>query len=335
MDLGDRLLPAPRRGGFAMEEYWVWCGSVIRGEDSQYHMFASRWPRELVFFTGYQVASEIVHAVATTPVGPYEFVEVVLGDRGEAFWDGRVTHNPSVVRVGDRYLLFYIGGTYRGARPSADEIADGDHPRAAGCYRSFQIGMAQAPSPNGPWQRSDQPVLSPRPGKWDAAIVTNPAPCAAPDGSLLLYYRSNTPNGCRLGVACAAAPGEPFRRLRDDPILQPSGKRGIEDPFVWWSGSRYELIAKDLTGELTGELHAGVQAQSADGVDWIIPAAAMAYSRQVLWDDGATTVQGSFERPQLLIEDGSPTHLFAATADGPGGFSKATRTWNMVIPLRS
>lgn len=32
-------------------------------------------------------------------------------------------------------------------------------------------------------------------------------------------------------------------------------------------------------------------------------------------------------------EPNIPTHLFAATADGPGGFRNADNTWNMVIPL--
>lgn len=50
-------------------------------------------------------------------------------------------------------------------------------------------------------------------------------------------------------------------------------------------------------------------------------------------EDGQTIRQGSFERPQLLIKNGVPTHLFAATADGPGGFHKAENTWNICIPL--
>ena len=33
MSFSDRLLPAPVGGGFSMEGYWVWCGSVLRGED--------------------------------------------------------------------------------------------------------------------------------------------------------------------------------------------------------------------------------------------------------------------------------------------------------------
>jgi hypothetical protein len=56
-------------------------------------------------------------------------------------------------------------------------------------------------------------------------------------------------------------------------------------------------------------------------------------SRRIAWDDGTTTVQGCVERPQLLFHERQPTHLFAATADGPGGFRDATRTWNMALPL--
>ena len=51
--LSSRMLPAPRNGGFAMDDYWVWCGSAIQGEDSRYHMFAARWPKNLPFFNGY------------------------------------------------------------------------------------------------------------------------------------------------------------------------------------------------------------------------------------------------------------------------------------------
>ncbi len=50
--------------------------------------------------------------------------------------------------------------------------------------------------------------------------------------------------------------------------------------------------------------------------------------------DGSVTTQGSLERPFLLFDGDTPTHLFAATADGPGGFHAAENTWNMVIPLK-
>jgi hypothetical protein len=59
-----------------------------------------------------------------------------------------------------------------------------------------------------------------------------------------------------------------------------------------------------------------------------------AYSRRVIWDDGTEQVMGSLERPFILFQDGKPTHMFFATADGSGGFRNATNTWNMVIPLK-
>ena len=100
----ERLLPAPAGGGFAMEDWWVWCGSVVRGDAGRYHLYAARWPQVLTFLPAYQSYSEIVRAVSDTPSGPYAFAEVVLGDRGPDYWDGRMTHNPVVVRWRDRYF---------------------------------------------------------------------------------------------------------------------------------------------------------------------------------------------------------------------------------------
>ena len=36
-----RWLPAPAGGAFRMDEYIIWCGSVIRHDDGRYYMFAS------------------------------------------------------------------------------------------------------------------------------------------------------------------------------------------------------------------------------------------------------------------------------------------------------
>jgi len=118
----DRLLPAPVGGGFEMEDYWVWGSSVVRGEDGMYHMFASRWAKEIGF--GKWVSnSEIVRAVSPTPEGPYEFQEVVLPMRGRMFFDGLVTHNPRVIKYANYYLLYYMGTSYDFDIPSSDEIS--------------------------------------------------------------------------------------------------------------------------------------------------------------------------------------------------------------------
>lgn len=329
----DRLEPAPAGGGFRMDDFWVWCGSVARGEDGRWHMFASRWPQRFPFFEGYVFASEVVRASADRPEGPYRFEEVVLPVRGAEFWDGRMTHNPTIHKSGDTWLLYYIGSTFAGERPTPEELRSGAR-KTGECYDNIRIGLATAPSLRGPWTRRDRPVLGPRPGKWDGKIVTNPAACVRRDGSVLLVYRSNTPAGLRLGLARATSFEGPYERVRDEPVFELPGGNHVEDPYLWDAGDHLEMIAKDMTGGITGEKHAGVHARSADGVRWELAANPKAYSRTVRWSDGTVTTQGALERPQLLFQDGRPTHLFAATGDGPGGFRAASNTWNLVIPLR-
>lgn len=312
----------------------MWCGSVVRDDDGRYHMFASRWPRELPFFDGYRCYSEIVRAVADTPVGPFRYVETVLPARGEQFWDGQMTHNPAICRIDGKYVLFYLGSTYRGPRPTREELAVKNCRQAMESSVNYCIGMAIADRVEGPWQRLDEPVLRPRPGKWDQNVVTNPAPCVREDGSILLYYRSNTPAGLRLGVAGAQRLGAPFERLLDEPVIHfPSGH--VEDPFVWWNGQHFEMIAKDMTGEITGERGAGVRAVSSDGLHFDLADPVKAYSLRVRWDDGSATTQAHLERPSLLIENGKPVCLYAATGVGEYGFTFRETTWNVAIPIDS
>ncbi|MCC7495767.1 MAG: glycoside hydrolase family protein [Fimbriimonadaceae bacterium] len=334
-----RLLPAPVGGGFAMEDFWVWCGSAARGDDGRYHLFASRWPRRVPFFMGYITRSEVVRAVSATPEGPYTFQEVVLPARGPAYWDGIMTHNPSLLRAGATWLLYYIGATTGEPLPSDEALWRGELGCTHRCYQTIRIGLATAPSLAGPWTRRDQPVLQTRPGQWDGSVVTNPAPCLLPDGRLLLLYRSNTPQGLRLGAARAEHWSAPLERIRDEPVLAATADRFVEDPYVWWEDGCLQLLAKDMTGQITGERHGGVHASSSDGGEWTVHGAA--YSRRVRWSDGRETVQGCLERPNLLLQDGRPTHLFAATSDAAESFTARAsdfdtrgRTWTLVLPLR-
>lgn len=330
----NKLAPSVKAGGFEMEDYWIWGASVVKGEDNKYHMFASRWPKKYPFFNGYIFYSEIVRAVSDKPEGPFAFQEVVLKKRGEKFWDGKMTHNPTIHKYGDTYLLFYIGTSYDGKGPKPkmlkEPVSEDIKNLKQKTYGKIRIGLATSKSVFGPWERKDEPILTPRPGKWDENVVTNPAPCVAGDGSILLVYRSNVPGkGTRLGVAKAEKIGAPFVRIRDDYM-----NFHVEDPYIWWAGDHYEMIAKDQSGDLTDEFHAGVHATSKDGMNWKISKPAKAYSRTIYWDDGTTQNLGSFERPQLLIENGIPVCLYCATGDGPGGFNNAIRTWNVATPFK-
>lgn len=331
----DHLKPAPVGGGFSMEHYWVWCGSVIRGPEGRYHMFASRWPKALPFNPHWITNSQVVRATSPTPEGPYEFQEVVLPERDSSYWDGRMTHNPTIHKCGDTYLLFYTGTTYQEPYPTPGNPCPGDSELRHKARANQRIGLATAPSPLGPWTRRDEPILQPRPGKWDALITTNPAPCVLPDGRVLLIYKSVAfdKDLLRLGVAMAESCDKPFVRLLDEPILRFDATNDhVEDPYVWWAGDHFEMIMKDMRGGICGESHAGIHATSADGVHWAVSQPPKAYSRTVRWSDGSQTLQANLERPQLLIQDGKPTHLLHATGAGPRPW-QFERTWCMVTPL--
>lgn len=337
----NRIQPAPKTPSLYMKDYWVWCGSAIRGDDGRYHLFASRWPKTTTM-VHWATHSEVVRASSDNPAGPYTFEEVVIAPRGEEYWDGRVAHNPTIHYHKGKYLLIYTGATYRGEKPAGHDLDGTTWNTWIEAWHSKRPGLLVADSVFGPWKRFDRPLLDPRPGKWDSVITSNPAPCVHPDGSITLVYKSTNVRHTadhfkgrfNLGVARAASWQSPFERLSDNPItLSGSSDNHIEDPYIWWNEDHYEMIVKDMTGEVCGEAQAGIHATSRDAIHWEVSRPAKAYSRTVLWEDGTTSKLAKFERPQLLIENGRLTHLFAATfeTDGKG---KPTHSWNMVVPLQ-
>ncbi|MDA3960618.1 MAG: glycoside hydrolase family protein [Planctomycetota bacterium] len=336
----NRLLPAPRDGGFRMDGYWIWCGSVVQGEDGRYHMFASRVDKRVRFSPHWLFMSEVVRASSDTPEGPYSFEEVVLPCRDPRFFDARSTHNPQVRKHGDTYLLYYLGVSYPEDPPTPECPVERDNPEHDAWYQRTwnrkRVGLAISDSVCGPWERMDAPILEPRPGNWDSFATTNPSPWIHDDGSVLLFYKSRTVDRGPLQIGMARAPAirGPYAAVADHPAFSfDDPEQHVEDPYLWHEDGVYQVIMKDMTGGVCGAHHGGIHAWSANGEDWTVADDPLAYSRDVVWDDGATETMGSFERPFLLIQDGRPTHLFAATADGPGGFWNADNTWNMCIPL--
>ena len=343
-NLQSHFLPVKDNSGFAMEDYWVWCGSVIRAEDGDYHMFASRWPKKLPFHPGWGVASEIVRCTSPAPEGPYTFAEVVLPARGAQYWDGRVTHNPSIQKYNDEYILFYTGSTF----PYVDITPEDNlnhHSQQWLCARSNKrIGIATSKSIHGPWVRRDKPILDVRPQHFDNFLTSNPAPCINPDGSCLLMYktRSYAPQphtqgdmftDMALSVAFADRYDGTYHVLVDEPLF--TNDNGIlEDPFIWRTDTGYAMIAKDWKGQYTKSIGDGVYGTSPDGIHWTIEPHT-AYTCDIPWEDGTIHHVGNMDRPFILFDDDhQATHLFAATNDGSeAGFATMTKSWNMCIPL--
>jgi hypothetical protein len=329
---------APTDGGFQMEGYWVWCGSVIQAEDGTYHLFASRWPKTVPFHPGWMTHSEIVRATATSPAGPYVFQDVVLPARGAEYWDGRSTHNPAITKCGDTYVLFYMGSTHPLASPAPGEPFPLTDPRAIVARANKRIGVATAKDLQGPWLRSDHPVLDTKPDTFYSFLTSNPAPVVHEDGSVLMIFKSRRYEGAthsRMMLGLARAPHYlgPYQVVGDGPLFGPDRVGELEDPFVWQTDAGYAMVAKDMTGAIVGERHAGVLAVSADGEHWELAEEPKAWSRTLSFADGSRRTLGQLERPFILFERGRPIFLFAAAGDGPGGFANMTTSFNLAIPL--
>ena len=317
-----------------MEEYYIWDCSVIRAE-GRYHMFSSRWPKRMGFGWNWLFNSEIIHAVADAPEGPYMFQNVVLPRRGAQYFDGMSTHNTCIREYGGKYYLYYMGTTYAGEVPQhMDEITS---ERALEAWNRKRIGLAVADSINGPFVRRDAPLLEPRDcACWDCTATTNPAVTILPDGTTYMIYKSRSGAGrkLQLGIAWAPAPEGPFTRLSDAPILNFADEDlHVEDPFLWYDAPRKKfcLIAKDDckngSAGVTGEWGSGFYAESDDCIHFELPQQPCVYTRAVTWTDGRSTRQGNLERPALLFEEtGVPAYLFCATgpASAPYDFTDNT-----------
>lgn len=290
------LAPAPTEGAFRMPEHIVWGGSVTRGDDGRYYMFASRWPKS-VTMRNWVMNSEIVLASSDHPEGPFTFEQVVLPPRGPEYWDGRVTHNPSIHRHDGKYVLFYVGSTYD-FEPPTEQVSRAVYGQV---WNGKRIGIAVADSPFGPWKRFDEPILKPRPGLWDGAITSNPAPVIHEDGSVLLVYKSapvpyperNQNRALHFGVAKAPHYLGPYERLNDGQKIRIDGAEdeSVEDPYIWRAGGSYHMVAKIFSERVTGQKGAGFYAFSKDGVNWSLPENPKAYSRVVTFQDGSSREQ--------------------------------------------
>jgi hypothetical protein len=295
-----------------MEGWYVWCNSPIEGPDGKIHVFFSRWPAAKGM-GGWINGSEIAHAVADHPEGKFTYVSTVLSPRGPGFWDATTCHNPHIRQLGNRYYLYYMGN-------------------ANGKTNTKRIGLAVADSLNGPWQRSDAPILEPGPaGAWDDHCTTNPSLVHHPNGEYWLYYKSwNTAEyerdkgkairgNRKYGLAVAQKPEGPFHKYAGNPLIDFSklgDNKQLEDAFVWYEQDRFKMLARDM-GVYAQDI--GLYMDAKDGLHWSFPSIAFYNAAHYIQQPPPAPYlkrYGRFERPQLLMHNGKPAYLFTASQGG-------------------
>lgn len=313
----------------------IWGASLVKGEDGLYHLFYSRWPKKMGW--EWVTHSEIAHAVAKSPFGPFKFKDVALPARGAQYWDGLCTHNPTVHEFNGKYYLYYMGNTGDGKLKSVPgkESINWIH------RNNQRIGVAVADDPNGPWKRFDKPVLDITPGDSlapDALCTTNPSVCQMTDGRILMVYKAvgkkfPLPQGGPVVhmVAIADKPTGPFKKSPNPVFLEKGVRFPAEDPYIWYQDGKYHAIVKHIKNENKERKFFLVQYESYDGIDWQKAKNFRITDRTVTWEDGRTQQFTHLERPQVFIENGRPIALLCAadTLDE----QHVRQSFNVQIPL--
>jgi hypothetical protein len=308
-DFEKRLQPVGRALEF--EDYYVWCNSPIEGPDGKIHVLFSRWPKSKKM-SGWINSSEIAHAVADQPEGPYTYISTILVPRGGDYWDATTCHNPSIHYVDGKYALFFMGNSN-------------------GKMNTKRIGLATSDSLYGPWDRPDTPLLFPgEKGSWDDYITTNPSFLKHPNGEYWLYYKSLDSDGYenpkfdirgnrKYGLAISKSLYGPYEKFEGNPIVDFSNEganKQCEDAFVWYENKKFRMLTRDL-GYFG--MDDGLYMDSLDGKHWSKPLIAyQPLNKYIVQPDAPKHLSryGRLERPQLLFQKGRPTYLFAASQGG-------------------
>ena len=284
--------------GFIMDDYWVWCGSMIK-VDSVYHLFASRWPKDSQFPDGYRQNSEIVRATSDNPSGPFKFEEVVIGERDSIFWDANMAHNPAIHKIGNEFVLFYIGSDFNTHLAGSNSLLR-------------RIGYAKSTSIYGPWVRSEKPVMEQE--------SNNPAILA--DGQrILLMFRDEK---LQVYIAEANSYQGPYTIVNNN--VWPECK--LEDFYLFKTSEAYHMICEDNVGGVSGHERWGIHLASADGVsNWYKSSPLVVYNHEILYDNDGILYCNRRERPQLLIEENRITYIITSVYDGK-------KSWSQPVKLR-
>jgi len=288
----------PKQSGFKMEGYWVWCGSMIKVK-STYHLFASRWKKNGDFPEGYRQNSEIVRATSNSPLGPFKFEEVVIGERDSMFWDSNMAHNPTIHKIGNEFVLFYIGSDFATYAENSKSLLR-------------RVGYATSKNIGGPWKRCEQPIIQ--------TESNNPA--ILPNGKKvkLLYRDANL----KVFLAESENYKGPYTVVNDN--VWPESR--IEDFYMFKDKKQYHIVCEDNAGNISGHGRWGVHLCSKNGIDnWERYDPVVVYDHYITYTDNDVLHCFRRERPQLLIEKGCITGLITSVYDG-------NNTWSQSVKLK-
>ena len=284
------------------------CSAMIDSATNRYHLYFSwfktatngtceagngNWRNESVI---------IAHAVSDFPDRGYEIIveDTMMGRPG--MFDATTLHNPTVLQLRDKsYAVYYMG-------LNCEHIPDPEK-----CILYSWIGVAHAETLDGPWERLDEPVLSPTNQTWELTGLANPGVVLMDDGSLLMTYRGIDDIG--IGMASAPSWDSQFSRLNNGEavlgtcISTPSSSNHLEDLNMLRTANGLEMFVHQEGAGVVCGAHAF---STNEGLNWTFAGDLYNVSTS-----GSTFIRR--ERPQVLVVNGLATHVFTGVTD-PDGF---------------
>ncbi len=294
---------------FADPEWYNWGASVIKADDGRYHMFYARWAKRYTFY-GWLGRSEVAHAVADNPLGPWRYVDTALAMNTEDF--KQVTaHNPKIKRFGGKYYLYYIATHgIKGDEKLLDMSKTGySHPSWKPLRENQRTFVAVSESLNGPWKRLPHVVVEP--AKTIKTLTVNPAVTQGPDGTYFMIVKGDKPGTEKFirnqALATAKRPEGPFEIYHKAVI----DTFDTEDTSMWYDKTEMCFYAVYHAHTKIGLI------TSKDGFAWEKAANSPLTTKEIRFDDGSIFKPDRMERPFVLTDEaGKAIVLYVAIKKG-------------------
>lgn len=317
LKFADRLQKVSNDNMFKTGGCFNWGASIIKTDDGQYHLFYSRWKKEFKF-TGWLTHSEVAHAVANSPAGPWTYKETVLKGRHNGKWDAITAHNPKIKFFNGKYYLYYVSTNMGDKHYSEEELIETSnvgysHPNWKILRPSQRTGVAVANTINGPWERMEKPLIEP--SGPITTLTVNPAIDRGKDGKYYLIVKGDKPNQTGFirnqAIAVSDAPDGPFE-INPKPVID---YLDTEDVSMWYDKRSDYCYAVFHAHTFIGMI------SSPDGINWEQATEYKLMEKQIPKKNGGIIKPDRMERPFIYHENGNPKVLSLAVKKGSESYS--------------
>jgi hypothetical protein len=339
---------------FIQKDHYLWCSTVIKGEDGKYHMFYSRWPHgkrtldddslNYIFdgFRGWNKYSEIAYAVSDKINGPYKYVKTILkGDGDKDKWNRFTMHNPQVRKFGDYYYLYYISNSYDSSLQFNNPAFTKDWKHWLQYNATQKIGVVKFKNFKDLLKRKfstpSQPLMQPD-NIHTFEVTTNPTVTKGPNGKFYMLFKSRKPNVGNMTFWMAVS-DQPDSHYKIASEVFTAADMACEDPCIWYDKKRKRFYAAvkyySNSKKLVPQFGALALITSEDGLSWQAANHPLISMRELKMSDGRKIELAHLERPFVVTDkNGQPTALFAAAAvnePSAGNISHVTSQNNTFI----